>query len=260
MQHKRDIFQETFINSYCQQNPSIASYWREVDLKVLLSVLALAEPTITQTKVSQLIKISPVTLSRLVNSDDHRIREDWIPILTECLSSVDIRTISSTVSALFRISEQVNQRKLLTEIIPVVESYIHGIDSGYTLDYDFWGIPDGIMRFYHSESDCQWFISLGSPDDGIFWRTKMRTSIGPFTRFARIQSISENDKVSIIYPDSEWFGASVFGYNFRQRYMSSNGKVSCSVSLPCSCSLLLYNRERNRIDEGYKISLDSDSL
>ena len=243
-----------------QKNTQWLIDWESVDLKVLLSILTLAEPSLTQTRLAQMLKISPVTLSRLVNSEDHRIREAWIPTLSDCLSSVDLDKINSTTNALLRIKAQINKLHFLTEICPSLDAYSSKQGQGYEIDPLYWGLSDGIIRLYNPKVGGQWLIALGSPSDRTNWRLS-RSGLGPFARYRRMQSITQNDKLSILYTDAYSFSQSILGLNHYQQMINHHHlpyHLPNRPVLPCTCSLLLYSQERKSIEEEYIISFEND--
>jgi len=182
--------------------------WGSVDLKVLLAVLSLADPPISQAKVASLLKVSPVTLSRLVNSNDHNVRDSWIPVLSDCLVNVDMNTIKSTVDSLNRIHNSLKEKKQLMDLKSVVEGYLLKLGDNYKFDAEYWGQAYNILRFYSEEQNHQWLFSLGRSFDNDGWRSS-RHPYGPFTRFNRLRSISDSDKISILYSDSVLFAETI---------------------------------------------------
>ena len=223
--------------------------WENVDLKVLLNVLSLADPPITQAKVAQMLKVSPVTLSKLVHSTDHRIREEWVNTLCECLDTINFNTIQTTITALIHIQSQLAEQKWVKSIIPVLEEYFDAnYPDKYQFDSNYWGISNGIIRFYNKTENIQWLFSRGSEQDGDRWRLSRR-GIGPFNPFVSIKSFSSNDRASIFYEDIDSFSSSVKMANYR--YDNAHFFNVPLNQFPFYKSLFLYNPQSGQIEEEY---------
>ena len=63
-----------------------------VDLKTFISYLMLCDPTITQTKIAKILGITPVALSRSLNSTsgEFKFKEEWSEKLLDAFSHIDI--------------------------------------------------------------------------------------------------------------------------------------------------------------------------
>ena len=253
---ENNICSNVSIAAQAGSDEKVIEHWGKVDLKVLFAILTLADDPITQTKLAQRLKVSHVTLSRLVNSDDHRVREAWIPTLAECLVEIDLDRVWTTVNALRNINWHIKDQEFLMKMIPVLEKYISKRGFEYKADLEYWGLTDGIIRFYNAKDDSQWLISMGLSKDIESWRL-VRTGLGPFSRYRRMQSIGENDRISILYNRIEWFSGSVKMSKYRQTYQHLNAN---SGSLPCYQSLLFCNPRSDQIEEEYVLLNDDECL
>lgn len=178
-------------------------FWEKVDLKVLLAILSLAEPSISQAKVASLLKISPVTMSRLVNSDDiedRRVRDSWIPILSECLSSVDIKAVRETTEALRNISLQQERERRLLSVQHALEKYFLTINSDYQFDPEYWGNSTDTVCFCNGAN--RWLITLGP----TALRERIRSiAFDMFSPFVRMRSLQDGDRISVAFSDAAVF-------------------------------------------------------
>ena len=188
-------------------------FWEKVDLKVFLAILSLAEPSISQAKVASLLKISPVTMSRLVNSDDiedRRVRDSWIPILSECLSSVDIEAVRETTEALRNISLQQERERRLLSVQHALEKYFLTINSAYQFDPEHWGRSSDTISFFNETN--RWLITLGPTK---FRRDRfLQTASYLFSPYTRMRSVQDGDRLSVAFKNPAVFAEAI---NFLMR-------------------------------------------
>lgn len=192
---------------YAGNNDKELRLWEQIDLKVLLAIFSLARPSISQAKVASLLKVSPVTLSKLANSesrDDRRIREKWIPLLSESIDAIDLDAVSATVTALQKIYKRRQKEKRVLALRLALEEYFVKNGYNYQCDVEFWGVSNDTIRFYNEETRRQWFFSISSAtaDEGA---RRQRLPKEPFSNYERMKSIQPGDKLSIVYSDSYMF-------------------------------------------------------
>jgi len=242
---------ERFFEDHSKQLKESA--WSKVDLKVLVAVLSMASPPISQAKLAKQLNISPVTLSRIVTSNDCSVREEWIPVLTEHLLSVDFPTISSSVDALREISTRTKTARELNDATMFLQNVFSSCKATYMFDKSYWGIPNGIIRFFDTVANRQWLFILGKEFDYKSWRSST-SGLGPFSKFLRLQSmLSSNDKVSVLYFDPTSFNQSVKTSSYPRDIRVKN-HFRLDQKLPCFQSLILGNLENQSIEAEYALT------
>lgn len=191
-------------NSLTEMRKGERHLWKNVDLRVLLAVLSLAKPSISQAKVASLLKVSPVTLSRLVNSDnrdDHEVREAWIPTLTECLATVDIDTVARTATSLRFISNRYQRERQLVFVQRAAEKHFLKCGLEYKFDPEYWGSSYDTICFYSGER--RWLFTLGSAK--LDRERSRQTMSNMFSYYDHMSSIQPNDRISIVYANAAVF-------------------------------------------------------
>lgn len=227
--HEAEIFPEVVTQE-------LIDAWTQIDLKLFLSLLSLAEPAITQTKVAKDLKISPVTLSRIVNSDNRKIKAEWVSIFTQYLDELDVSGIQKDVETLGHINSNLRRQIYTKQAIPAISQYLSKQGFEYQYDESFWGLADGILRFSINQNH-QWLFSTSVVHDTNKWRFR-KDGIGPFSNLWRMKSITQSDRISVVYRDSAAFGRSV-------KY------VRRDLDYPCYHSLILLDDRCSEVVEEY---------
>lgn len=206
MERHDDSLRESSIAAFVSSDETIRDEWKNVNLKVLLAVLGLAEKPITQAKVAQLLGMSPVTMSRIVSSGDYSIREEWIPVLSECLETVDMDVVAQTIHSLSEVFSAIKNYEKISMMVPAIEFHLRKKGIEYSFDADFWGTELGLVRFSTIEKE-RWFFAIDDEmkKDFYAWQVNLKY---PFDNLA-IRQLTEQGRISKVFYDKNRFARAI---------------------------------------------------
>lgn len=193
---------ESSIAAFVGSGETVRDEWKNVNLKVLLAVLGLAEQPITQAKTAQLLGMSPVTMSRIVSGGDYSIREEWVPVLSECLRTVDMDMVAQTIHSLSEIFSAIKNYEKISTMVPAIELYLHEKGIDYSFDADYWGTELGLVRFSTIEKK-RWFFAIDDEKKKDFYAWQVNLKY-PFDNSA-IRQLTEQGRISKVFYDKNRF-------------------------------------------------------
>lgn len=208
--------------------------WEQIDTKILIALFSLADPPITQSELANRLSISPVTLSRIVNSEKRYVRRDWIPSLKQILSDVKLPDIQQTLTAVNEIRRNEEQERFIGLFPGILRAHFEKADyCDFEYDKNYWGIGVGLVRFVNRTTRQQWLIDINPALNG--YDPDHEASI-----FMNLMSIKSDDKVSLVFTSGE--------------RMANALKRGHLLPFPkCNHSLILIDKENGKIMEEVEV-------
>lgn len=131
-----------------------------VDLKTFISYLTLCDPTITHAKIAKILGITPVALSRSLNStsSDSRFKEEWCEKLLDAFSYIDIGKARDNWNNLLKLVTHIERRKTYLVLADLMIQYLNMRTDGFCFNPKSYSLSPEHLLFERGEE--KWVIFI----------------------------------------------------------------------------------------------------
>lgn len=131
-----------------------------VDLKTFISYLMLCDPTITQAKIAKILGITPVALSRSLNSTsgEFKFKEEWSEKLLDAFSHIDIGKARDNWNNLLQLVNHLERRQTYLALADLMIQYLDMHADGFCFNSQSYSLSPSHLLFERGEEKWVFFI------------------------------------------------------------------------------------------------------
>ena len=129
-----------------------------VDLKTFISYLMLCDPTITQAKIAKILDITPVALSRSLNSvsGDFKFKEEWSEKLLDAFAYIDLDKARDNWNNLLQLVNHLERRNTYLALADLMIQHLYS--DGYCFNPKSYTLSPNHLLFERGDEKWVFFI------------------------------------------------------------------------------------------------------
>ena len=129
-----------------------------VDLTTFISYLMLCDPTITQAKIAKILDITPVALSRSLNSvsGDFKFKEEWSEKLLDAFAYIDLDKARDNWNNLLQLVNHLERRNTYLALADLMIQHLYS--DGYCFNPKSYTLSPNHLLFERGDEKWVFFI------------------------------------------------------------------------------------------------------